>query len=387
MWMMSSVKRRYQSIGMLATLVILVACDSPQDPGTGRPTASVLNVSDLGVLDQDSRLLGRDGGYSGLVDNEQVWVFGDSVVTDPDSNAVTWLSSSYSVSTDLDVADGVDVLDLMNDDTGQPVELLTFTEEVQYNLDHQGENCIDPCGARWALWPDPLVRDEARQRTLLLYGKIHAEPGEFNFYGVGQSIAIWETVSAKPIRANVSVVGDHPTLLFGADEPQFGPGSFAYEDYLYSYACEIDDFVKPCKLARTPLADVIDKSAWEYFNTGSGWTKSQAELSILFQGNDIMSVSYNNYLEAFVAVYSEPLSRNIKLRTAPNPQGPWSSPVPVAEALASGNTNGWVYDALAHPEYSTDDGRTLHITYTRDVGAGVREMRLLEIVLSKTPDL
>jgi len=371
---------RYRTILFLSLSCWLSACSQTNDPGTGEIEIQLNNVTDLGIVSQDGRVNGRDGGYSGNIGNRQIWVFGDTAISEPNASGSTFLSSSYSLTNDVSAADGIEPLLLANDSAGLPLQLFEYTEaEVLFNSDHQGENCLDPCGARWALWPGPVIRDEARQRSLIMYGKIKAAPGEFNFFGVGQSIAIWEQGATKPSRPNFNQVPGYPTLLFGADEPAFGPGTFSHEYTLYSFACQIDDLVKPCKLARVPLASATDKSTWQYYGDDTGWSDSQQNLSTLFHGNDIMSVSYNEYLQKFVAVYSEPLSRNIKIRTAPAPEGPWSNALQVTQALDSGNTNGWVYDALAHPEFNENNGSTQYITYTRDTGFFQREMRLLRI--------
>lgn len=371
-------------VRLVVSLVIFIitGCDSPKDYGVADPGVSIKRVTDIGVVPQDHRLLGRDGGYSGVHAGEVIWVFGDTVITEPNATGQTWLSNSYSTSVDRVASDGLDVLPLAGDEIDSPIELFNFTvQEASFNDLHSGEDCVEPCGARWALWPGPIVADTERSRSLVMYGKISSEPGELNFYGVGQSIAIWNNDEVQPTRQTVNEVPEHPTLLFGQDEPQFGPGAMAFEDSLYVFACDRQEFVKPCKLARAPLATVLDKSSWQYFSRSQDWTESVSGISELFHGNDIMSVSFNAYLNKFMAVYSEPLSRNIQLRTANSPEGPWSTPVQVAQALPSGNTNGWVYDALAHAEFSELDGQIIYVTYTRDTESANREMRLLEVEL------
>jgi hypothetical protein len=42
-----------------------------------------------------------------------------------------------------------------------------------------------------------------------------------------------------------------------------------------------------------------------------------------------LSVTYNDHLRAYLAVYGEKFSNDVVLRTAPAPEGPWSPPVRV----------------------------------------------------------
>jgi hypothetical protein len=99
----------------------------------------------------------------------------------------------------------------------------------------------------------------------------------------------------------------------------------------------------------------------------------------LFTGGSIMSVSWNNYLHNYVAVYSPPFSQNVKLRTSLAPEGPWSaeSTAFVAMQPASGN----VYDAHAHSEYDAGGGQTIYVTYSRSTGRFSSEVRLVAVEL------
>ena len=100
-----------------------------------------------------------------------------------------------------------------------------------------------------------------------------------------------------------------------------------------------------------PLDQVLDRDAWRYFDGKGGWTDDLRKSTPVFSGNDMMPIYYNDYLERYVALYSKPLSRDAVLRTAPRPEGPWSTALQVFKARASDSDNGWTYDALAHPEY------------------------------------
>lgn len=375
-------------MSLCATL--LGACESsPDDPGRAPNAAVVREVVDLGVVEQDELLIGRDGGYSGSVGDRDVWVFGDTVLAVPDAEAPIWLSNSWSSTIDRRADDGLEPLTLGRDAFGEPSELLPYTEaEEDFNERHRGEDCAEaPCGARWALWPGPLVSDDARGRSLLFYSKIYSEPGPFNFRGVGSSIAVWSDARTRPSRRILDEDAAHPTLLFGEDKPAFGAAALIVDDHLHAFACEREESIKPCLLARVPLDDALDEDAWEYLDGERRWTSDGGRAAPLFHGSDIMSVAYNAYLQRFVAVYAEPLGRDIVLRTATRLAGPWSAPVHVARALET-REPGWVYDALAHAELESAEGRTLYVSYTREPpGRSGRELRLLRVEIDLAPRL
>ncbi len=367
----------------LGMALMLAACGGVPDPATAPVEASVVRVTDLGAVDQGTAYRGRDGGYSGLHDGRSLWVFGDTVRREADAQGNTWLSNSWSTSADHDASDGFGPLQPGTDAAGLPRELFDFTDaEAAYNDDHGGPGCAEPCGARWALWPAAMVRDDANARTLLFYSKVNALPGVLNFQRVGMSIAVWPDGAARPSRPEYGVVAGEPTLLFDASELPFGHAALTHAGYLYAYACTKDGQDKPCRLARAALSDHADKSRWQYW-TGGGWGSDAASTAALFLGNDILSVHHNPHLDRFVAVYSEPLGTRIAMRTAPAPEGPWSVPVNLGDALPSFDDLGWVYDGLAHAELDQEGGRFVHVSYTRQTPEGERELRLWRVELDR----
>jgi hypothetical protein len=57
---------------------------------------------------------------------------------------------------------------------------------------------------------------------------------------------------------------------------------------------------------------------------GGRWSSSVDDAVPVFDGLDILSVSWNTYLQRYVAVYSALFSDDVMIRTSPNPEGPWS---------------------------------------------------------------
>src|SRR5207248_9680311 len=137
---------------------------------------------------------------------------------------------------------------------------------------------VPPCGARWAVWPGRPVWDAARSRALIFYGLIYAAPGDFNFHGVGQSVAVWDDFSTEPTRPSPSPGADHPTLLFGQGEPAWGTGALIDNGLLYVFACDSDGngLAPPCFLAQVEPDRVLDRGAWRYWNGGAFVASMQA---------------------------------------------------------------------------------------------------------------
>jgi hypothetical protein len=339
------------------------ACEDPAD-------ATVASAEEVFVLEQSDAIQGRDGGGSGVVwDGWSVWAYGDTVLDVPDVEGETWHHNSFSMTEDLDASDGITGFEEPLDAVGAPGYFVAPTpEEADFNAAHRGDACQEPCGARWAVWPGEPVFDEARSRALVFYGLIYAEPGDFNFHGVGESIAIWSSLDEAPARPEVTPGAEHPTLLFSEGEPAYGLGATILDDALHSFACGGEGFDSPCTLARVPLDDALERDAWEYWD-GDGWSGDLASAEPLFDGAPIMTVSFNAHLDRWTALYSDPGSNDVVLRTAAALTGPWSGELRLFTA-DRGTDEGWTYDANAHAEYEEDDGRVLYVSFSRPTGEG-----------------
>jgi hypothetical protein len=149
------------------------------------------------------------------------------------------------------------------------------------------------------------------------------------------------------------------------------------------------DNVQRCSLARVRPEAIEDPPAYEYLSgAGPRWSREVGSALCLFTGvPNELSVSFNGYLNAYLAVHSLDLSGDIVARTAPAPWGPWSPPALLAHVRVEPDPTlpyvPWVYAAKEHPELSGHGGRIVYITYIQ-----FEEYfpHLLEITLDHDPD-
>jgi hypothetical protein len=173
-----------------------------------------------------------------------VWIYGDTFISKPNAEDQTLLSDSWSFTTDLTAQSGISGFQEQLDSAGAPTMLLPLspTEEA-FNQAHNVNSCQEqPCGARWALWPESAVVNPADNSALIFYMVVSAQPGNFNFQTIGTSVATWPNVQQPPQRPtlNPPIVADHPDLIFTQNEPVFGSASFISNGMLYAYACDYD---------------------------------------------------------------------------------------------------------------------------------------------------
>ena len=321
---------------------------------------TVVDAREVGSLQSSSAIQGRDGGGSGRAFGRVVFAFGDTVLNVPDADGENWHHNSFGFTDDAVAGDGIGPLSEPVDAAGAPRYFIAPTAaEEEFNRAHRGDDCAEaPCGARYAVWPGEPIWDAARERALIFYGLIYAEPGAFNFHGLGQSIAVWSSFESEPVR--------QPTPIWGEDEDAPGIGGVVIADELYSFACRQRDLVRPCVLMSAPLDRVLEREAWRFW-TGAGFSRQASDALELFDGAPIMSVQHNAYLGAYTAVYSSPLSDDVVLRTAPELGGPWSEPELLFKAN-HGASEGFTYDAVAHADFAEDGGRVIYVTYSQPTG-------------------
>ncbi len=346
-----------------------------------------MSAQDLGAIPTNPDILGRDGGYSALFQGQSVWLYGDTFLAKPNAQNFTLISDSWSSTSDLIAQGGITGFKEPFDSAGAPEMLLPETQaEEAFNAAHNGSNCQQPCGARWALWPASVVVNPANNQALVFYMLVYAQPGAFNFQAAGYSVASWQSLTTQPQRPTISppVVSAHPDLLFNQNEPAFGSASLISGGVLYVYGCGIatNGFDKGCRLGKVAPQNVLNRSAWSYYAGNGNWSSQISDAISAFNAGSILSVAWNNYLQLYLAVYSEPFSQDVVLRTAPAPEGPWSQPVKAFTAMQPSQGN--VYDAHAHSEYDAKGGQTIYVSYSRSLPAPfTSEVRLVSVQLAR----
>jgi hypothetical protein len=366
-----------------ALFVLSLGCGSNGPP----PALKIVSVNDLGTIPTNPDILGRDGALSTAFQGYSVWLYGDTFLAHPNAEARTLISDSWSFTTDLNAQGGIAGFQERLDSSGAPSMILDETPaEFAFNQAHNGNPCqVQPCGARWALWPSSMVTDSVNNQALVFYMLVSALPGNFNFQGVGNSVAVWRNFSQQPQRPsfNPPFVSDHPDLMFTQDEPNFGSASLIAAGMLYIYGCGIptNSSDKGCRLAKIDPANVLNRNAWSFYASNGKWSSQLNNAISVIPDANILSVSWNDFLQQYVAIYSQPLSNNVMIRTAPHPEGPWSGEKTAFVAMQP--ASGDVYDARSHPEYDLHGGQTIFVTYSRATGNFSSEVRLISIGLQQ----
>lgn len=332
----------------------------------------VAGTRDLGPIVFDPAVHARDGGYSARFGDRAVWLFGDTILARPGIDGARWRSSTVAWTEDLEAGDGLAGLVDPLDAAGAPGEFLPFTaDEAAFNATHFGPHVAAHERQRWALWPGPAVVDPETGQGLVFFALLACGSGAWDFRPVGHGLASW--------RGPGHAVERPAVLQFAIDDVVLGQGALQHDGMVYAYGCRTVGLSWPCIVARAPRATALDRAAWRFWN-GRDWGADAATAVAVMDAAPILSVHWNAYLRAFLAVYSVPLEQRLAVRTAPRPEGPWSERTVVHDGLPAAG-EAWNYAGLGHAELAADGGRTEFLSYYRPTGPLSGELRLVELRL------
>jgi hypothetical protein len=344
------------------------------------PVPPVLSATHLGVVGEHRGVRARDGAISALVDGRSVWTFGDTPLTMIGADGDNWADNTLAWTTDLDASDGLTLGGNYLDAAGAPTEFMPLLGwEREYNRLHDPQNCQEePCGAEYVLWPCHFVPDPARGRALVFFSEIWRIEGQANWRGVGSGIALWD--GSGPLTRPVQNPGsEYPTLMWGPNAVAYTNAALVVGEDLYTYGCSRFFLEHRCRVARVPLADALDRSAWRYYD-GDAWSADPRDAVVVFRGGAAgSSVFYVPYLDAYMLVYSETFTLDMLYSVSETPWGPWSEPELLFEGLPGWN-GSYNYSGHGHPEYAGDDGRVQYFTYAHATGLLQGDIPLVRVV-------
>jgi hypothetical protein len=342
------------------------------------PEAAVEGVRDLGPLQSLSVIRGRDGGYSARFGGLSVWVFADTPLNAPSEDGSRWRSSTRGWTGNFDARNGVALRDSV-DRKGAPGEFLPFTpDELAYNAAHNREE-LGEARSRWGLWPGPLVVEPKTGKAIVFYSKVMCGNGPWAFESVGQSIALWDDLDHQPVRLEVRLGADEPTLLFPKGDAPPAAGAVAVGDSIYAYDCRKEGMAFSCIVGRAKFSEALKRASWRFFAGNGRWSDDWNAAVAVMNAAPMLSVHWNKHIGRFLAVYSAPLVNTIEIRTAERPEGPWSAGRVVVTGIAPKTKGTWDYCGMAHAELARDDGRVEYFTYCRETGFLASEIRLVEV--------
>jgi hypothetical protein len=331
----------------LAPLAFVLAATAFRCPSPHPPPLVELDGECLLLYENASGVVGMDGSSSVPLDeSHSLFVFGDTLLG-------TWSASGERLATGM-LANSAAVLP--NAEAGECFAGRSFLGGTQPRPVLRPRSDAPPDSR---VWPThPYVRDDLLALTFLY---VTNEPG-----GGALGFRSWAHGIATGMLAGLSADADDATLLPG-EEPQFA-ALLVHEGTAYAYRCglgsDLGGGLYPCLLGSAPEAAITDPAAYRYFVAGAGFAGTLAEASFVVEGAPDFTVHWNERLGAFLMLFVEPFSQEIRVRTAPAPEGPFSEPTLLWPCnLPADDPQALCYGAKQHPQLGSPDGSTLVLTY------------------------
>lgn len=335
----------------------------------------VKSTRDLGPQFTDNKhgMVGQDGAYSIVTEKGLLFYFGDTIIGKRIHGESLWypggeavghrdmsglggtekmLNNTGLIITDKDASKGIINLNYVLDGAGEIKQLIPLLEDE------------DPDWIR--VWC--LHGVEIDNKLYLFFIKVITKdegifPVNFDIIGSGIAVGDTDTWEFKRIYNNGS------DILWKAEQPHFAAAVVKEDSYLYLYGVVQDkEGIQNCYLARVEKNKIEELCEYKYY-TGSGkWTNDINEAEVLFSGMpNELSVSYNNYLNKYLAVHSLDLTGKIVGRTSDTAWGPWSEPVELYQVKIERKKElpypTLIYAGKEHPFLSKENGKIIYATY------------------------
>ncbi|CEK12463.1 Domain of unknown function (DUF4185) [Chthonomonas calidirosea] len=360
--------------GLLCGFTIAMALLSASSVGAQNSTRSasppkvkILSVKNEGLLftDNNAGVSGVDVASSIPVGNRALWLFGDVFLLGPVeapiqsyvgnvSNCGLWVPLEHGVA---------------------PLHHYRFICDTSTQLARQLIPLEHGEANETRLWPSSGWYD-AHAHRLYVYYSINKVVGSgafgFKVEGYGLACASPPDRSLQFTRLHIK---SQSSLWWPLDSgAAFGCAVIDdnADPYLYIVGVEDRQGHHYGKLARVLKSRIADLQAYEYF-AGYGespqtprWSKhvqDAADVEGLKDFPNELSITYNTYLGAYLAVYSEGVfSQRALLCEASKPWGPYR---PIGEISTPHRAfeNAFCYACKEHPELAEQNGRIIYITY------------------------
>ncbi|MET0283919.1 MAG: DUF4185 domain-containing protein [Polyangiales bacterium] len=210
------------------------------------------------------------------------------------------------------------------------------------------------------------------------------------FYAVGALGAGLKVRSLGTRLADVHFEGGKATatprsaLVLGPTTTPFRHGVLA-EGYVYLYGCVQNVFTAyDCVVARAPVAEAGVGASYQFRTTG-GWSSDYTSATYVISGaRDELSISFNPFLQRYLAVHLYGIAAQLNLSTSRQPDGPWE-PLGVIELPPPEGGQITHYGGMEQPALAELCGRKLVLSYVFGRADNASELRRIEVLLREEP--
>lgn len=331
-----------------------------QMTGPGKLPPEVARVTYKDTLICDNPQIVRDLGFSGVVNGQIVWTFGDTLLLKPGGGSTFSASDSAALG---DLREPTHVHDKSLNASGGPEQWIPLTPDEQSS---GGLSRFAEGGTN--------VIEYAPNKGLVWFLKNDRGGGSDSIVGAGVATVTADANGPKAVRV--------VDTMWNSFEPFWGDIGVTYNSldqhvYVFGHGPASANLGAHVYLAKVPAAQATEVSAYQYWDQSQkSWstqrfadgtlgtlklTSSQAIFANRTLGQS--NAFWSNYYNTWMFVYGADVGyTDVMVMTAPQLEGPWTKGVTVASTCPK-TCSSIRYAIAPHPEFDAT-GRTLLVTWT-----------------------
>jgi hypothetical protein len=233
------------------------------------------------------------------------------------------------------------------DEMGFPCEILKPTPEEREQ--------------KIRFWPEHGIYIDGQVYLYYLGIQTTDHDSIWGFCNVGVGLATLDLQTGECDR--IYHEGDWCLWQINSDDFHFGVQVLTVNEHVYVFGSRQDGFGAQAVVGRVEASRITDPAAYEYLHLPKReWQPDLEGTGGLAYSGSEYSISYNPYLGKYVMFYVEGSKKTVKMRTADDLVGPYSSPKRVGKVPCE-STSELAYLAFEHPEFRMNDGEKVYISY------------------------
>jgi hypothetical protein len=321
----------------------------------------VASATYLGKLIYDNRAIARDLGFSGVVNGQIIWTFGDTLLVNPGRTSVPCASDSAALG---DLLHPLSVHDKSVSSSGCPTEWIPW----------DAAELANGGGSRYGEGGTNVVEFAPNQGLVWF---LKNDRGTNGMGIVGAGVATVMVGSTGPVATRPD------DTMWSSFEPWWGDVGVTYNAldqnaYVFGHGPSSASLANCVFLARAPAARATDVSAYQYWDQStSSWTAqrfgngqlgtldvSAAQAIFPEYALGQSNAFWSNYYNTWMFVYGTGFGyTDIQVMTAPKLEGPWTQGFAIASTCPNNSCTALRYAIAPHPEFDLS-GKTLLVTWT-----------------------
>jgi hypothetical protein len=340
----------------------------------------VRDVQDLGgqFTNNPYSVVGMDGAYSIPIGNKTLWFFGDTLIGERTAGESLWYPGGERIGPENMAGTGnikemlTNTALIVPSGTGiKPLQEFNFIAHDNMRLNQLIPYMDDEEPDQFRIWCMNGI--QLKEKLYLFYQKVEMlGEGDIlpvNFRVLGSGLALGNSTDWNFNR----IMFDDQTLFWNEHHPQFAASvidNSATDGFIYCYGVlRNPQGIQQCYISRVKPEEIGNRGSYEYLVADdNNWDQDINKAKAIFEGMpNELSVSFNKYLNSYLAVHSLDLTGKIVARTAPNPWGPWSDHTELYQVKVDRTIDlpypVLIYAGKEHPELTEENGRILYITY------------------------